>query len=457
MILLLLEPIGTIFDNVGASAHSTVVRFLNHTAYLTITYFSTTTPNFTAEPLSDIAADPDSLVKCTLGGKMVDPDWGHTAEYWWAKSRLDESAIASTQRSLQTLISQIENYHAFSLTHGVSFSYVLGICNPLTPDALQELDQQVNDTLKFGATERNILSLILWIYHQEHRNVPYLYKDLDKDRNILEAFRLGHELYPTINQIKNLFVNKLQPGSYIPGKGQEELYKSWQEEIKKSNLDTRNFFEHELSDYNTAANGQSLRSKKWFHLFNYLDEETIAPDSWILDVGCGSGAHALNQFLPKGYRVHFYDYSKRILGQLRGQLEAGKWPEEKYQLTQGDIEKLPALCEDRSPVLRLQYRIIFADGVLFHISKELMPKILACFYDMLSTNGLFYANFKVNDHTLIGLDGRRFEYYANYFEIQRMIEDAGFHMEDVTLTNKITSMYNNPYPTQWAHFISSKR
>ena len=43
MILLLLEPIGTIFDNVGASAHSTVVRFLNYTAYLTITYFSTTT------------------------------------------------------------------------------------------------------------------------------------------------------------------------------------------------------------------------------------------------------------------------------------------------------------------------------------------------------------------------------------------------------------------------------
>ena len=43
MILLLLEPISTIFDNVGASAYSTTVRFLNHVAYLTITYFSTTT------------------------------------------------------------------------------------------------------------------------------------------------------------------------------------------------------------------------------------------------------------------------------------------------------------------------------------------------------------------------------------------------------------------------------
>jgi hypothetical protein len=41
--LLLLEPIGAIFDDVCASAHSTAVRFLDHVAYLTITYYSTTT------------------------------------------------------------------------------------------------------------------------------------------------------------------------------------------------------------------------------------------------------------------------------------------------------------------------------------------------------------------------------------------------------------------------------
>ena len=48
VILLLFEPIGAIFDNVGASAHSAGVGFLDHTAYLTITYFSSTTKNLSA-------------------------------------------------------------------------------------------------------------------------------------------------------------------------------------------------------------------------------------------------------------------------------------------------------------------------------------------------------------------------------------------------------------------------
>jgi len=43
VILLLLETVGTVFDNIGASAHSTMVGSLNHTAYLIITYSSTTT------------------------------------------------------------------------------------------------------------------------------------------------------------------------------------------------------------------------------------------------------------------------------------------------------------------------------------------------------------------------------------------------------------------------------
>jgi hypothetical protein len=45
VILLLPQTIRAIFDNVCASAHSTTVtnNFLDHTNYLTITYFSSTT------------------------------------------------------------------------------------------------------------------------------------------------------------------------------------------------------------------------------------------------------------------------------------------------------------------------------------------------------------------------------------------------------------------------------
>jgi len=41
--VLLLETLCAVFDNIGASAYSTVVGFLDHVAYLTITYFVTTT------------------------------------------------------------------------------------------------------------------------------------------------------------------------------------------------------------------------------------------------------------------------------------------------------------------------------------------------------------------------------------------------------------------------------
>lgn len=46
VILLLLETVCAVFDNMCASAYSTMVGdcFLDHTSYLTITYFSSTFP-----------------------------------------------------------------------------------------------------------------------------------------------------------------------------------------------------------------------------------------------------------------------------------------------------------------------------------------------------------------------------------------------------------------------------
>jgi hypothetical protein len=43
VILLLFETICAVFDNICASAHPTLVSFLDHNAYSTITYFSSTT------------------------------------------------------------------------------------------------------------------------------------------------------------------------------------------------------------------------------------------------------------------------------------------------------------------------------------------------------------------------------------------------------------------------------
>ncbi len=195
------------------------------------------------------------------------------------------------------------------------------------------------------------------------------------------------------------------------------------------------------------------------------ERQRLKPGTWVLDLGYGSGAHAIKQFLPKGYQVDFFDYSNRIADQLKLRLQdaveaTDGFSESDYRIiTPTNIEELPEILKlsHYSSLLRASYRLVFADAVLFHISKVEIPKILRCFYDLLSSDGLLFANFKVNDHTMIGIDGRFFEYYANYEEIQRMLEDAGFVMEDVTFTSKSWSMYGSPYPTQWAHFICTKR
>ncbi|MBN1995925.1 TIR domain-containing protein [candidate division KSB1 bacterium] len=400
--------------------------------------------------------DASGLVQCTLGGYLVDPDWGHTAEYWWANARCGAEP-PQIAKAIEILFSQLRNHNVFMLTHGVSFSSALGICKPPTPAALQQLDSQVNHILNFGATERNLLSLILWIFHQEYSDVPLLFKEIDKDQKFLEEFPDGHNLLPTISDIKNLFITKLLPGFYIPSEAQKEMYHQWKGVVNKSILDTKQFFETKLSDYNTAINKNRQFNKKWFHLFNYLVNVDTRVDSWILDVGCGSGAHAINEFLPKGYRVHFYDCSSRILKRIKTQLVAGGFDKDKYALIQGSIEDLPNKLKSDGLVLKHSYKIIFADAVLFHVSKNLMPQILRSFHEILSNDGFLFANFKVNDHTLIGIDGRFFEFYANYDEIQRYIENAGFYVDDVTITSKTSSMYRSPYPTKWAHFICRKR
>jgi hypothetical protein len=74
VILLLLEPIGAIFDDVCASAHSTAVRFLDHVAYLTITYYSTTTQNSCLKSLTHSVPQNSQFLR---GGESFSLGFGY--------------------------------------------------------------------------------------------------------------------------------------------------------------------------------------------------------------------------------------------------------------------------------------------------------------------------------------------------------------------------------------------
>ena len=407
--------------------------------------------NFTYRPLDQITFDTNGLVECKMGGKLVS-DWGHTAEYWWAKIRLD-GEMGGAHYVLKTLNAQLINQDVLSLTHGVSFSYVLGLCLPPKLSAFHELDEQINKVLQTVATERNLLSLITWIFHQEYQDFPLLKQDLVADRSLLETIPRGHKLFPVANELKNLFISKLQPGDYIPVRGSEQV--EWQSIIKNSIEDTKSFFEDDLGERNNENCAQLLPNKKWLHLFNYLGHRAVTDEARVLDVGCGSGVHALKEFIPKGYRVHFFDCSKRVLMRIKDQLKE-KGIDEDHKTIEGNIESLSNPYAFKRRLLPGYFKVIFADAVLFHVTKGKVPGILNRFHEILADDGFLFANFKVNDHTLIGIDGRLFEFYTDHWEIRKMFEDANFFVEDVTLTKKNASMYGSPYTTYWAHFICSK-
>ncbi len=408
---------------------------------------------FVTDPFDRIRLDADGLVRCKMNGKHVS-DWGHTAEYWWAKTRF-RKGTNDAHHALQTLNAQLTKQKVLSLTHGVSFSYVLGLCKPLDPKALRKLDEQVNTVFQTGATERSLFGLITWIYHQEYETFPLLKQDLEKDRNFLEAIPRGHKLFPVANDLKNLFISKLQLGGYIPTKNPELA--QWQSVIEKSIEDTKKFFEDDLGKRNNEICERLLPNKNWFHLFNYLGHESGTDAAWVFDVGCGSGVHAIKEFIPKGYRVHFFDCSQRVLNRVGDKLKEIGISDEKYILTKGSIEDIAHPNAFEHQLHKGCFKVIFADAVLFHIAKGQVPDILSRFHILLADDGILFANFKINDHTLIGIDGRLFEYYANYWEIQRMFENAGFFVDDVTMTMKRESMYGIPYPTSWTHFICRKQ
>ena len=174
-------------------------------------------------------------------------------------------------------------------------------------------------------------------------------------------------------------------------------------------------------------------------------------------MGCGSGEHSLQQFLAgQRYRVHFVDVSSRVIERLKARLVARGITEDCYLLQRIEIERLADDHASHGGLYRVPYEVVFCDGVMFHLGSSRVPEVLRWFHCVLAPGGVLFVNFKIDDHTMVSLDGRFFEYYETTGSIERMLLGAGFDIEDVTLTSKDSSMYGFPYPTRWAHYICSK-
>lgn len=102
----------------------------------------------------------------------------------------------------------------------------------------------------------------------------------------------------------------------------------------------------------------------------------ISPNSYILDLGCGSGRDS-KYFLEQGYKVKAID----------GSIEMCKLAS-KYIGQEVQCMKFDELSEENI------YDGIWACSSILHVEKENLPDILSKMIKALKTNGIIYTAFK---------------------------------------------------------------
>ncbi len=169
-----------------------------------------------------------------------------------------------------------------------------------------------------------------------------------------------------------------------------------------------------------------------------------------LDVGCGGGAYAV-ELARMGFDVDLLDISEKMLE------AAGR--EMRKNGVHGHIRRTfrSDVCDWINGQQEAIYDIVFASAVVIHIPREDLKGLLEGFYRILKPEGLLFINLKVNDHTLISLDDRFFEYYRDYSEPLAMLKSAKFRIEETVLREKTRNMYGTPQHSGWANFYCIKR
>lgn len=152
---------------------------------------------------------------------------------------------------------------------------------------------------------------------------------------------------------------------------------------------------------NTTNNYYNLNAKEYFdRTFNVQPEEIrksfcsqLAPNSTILDIGCGSGRDSL-YFKERGFNVIAIDNSKE-LAKLASQFIS-------QEVIVADIENY----QTEQPIDGA-----WAMASLLHLSKDSFKKALINISNSLKPNGVFLLALKIGSGESYDENGRFFSYY----------------------------------------------
>jgi len=93
---------------------------------------------------------------------------------------------------------------------------------------------------------------------------------------------------------------------------------------------------------------------------------------------------------------------------------------------------------------------------MVHVPRTMAPKIYRTFHRLLRPGGALFVNFKIGDHTLIGIGERYFEYYRDYRVPWKMLEEAGFLVREISTRFNNETMYRDPKLIHWANFFCTR-
>jgi SAM-dependent methyltransferase len=135
------------------------------------------------------------------------------------------------------------------------------------------------------------------------------------------------------------------------------------------------------------------------------------PPFTVLDLGCGPGRD-LRTFTALGHRAIGLDATPRFL-ELARTTGCEVWQQDLYALD------LPAAVFDG----------IFANAVLFHVPREILPRVLGELLRALKPRGVLFSSNPRGDNEA-GVKHGRFGVFHDLAAWRRYLEDAGF--EEIT-------------------------
>jgi 2-polyprenyl-3-methyl-5-hydroxy-6-metoxy-1,4-benzoquinol methylase/D-ribose pyranose/furanose isomerase RbsD len=366
------------------------------------------------------------------------------------------------KRRLMTMATEYsENQSFFRLTNGITYSYILNTLDmDISEDEFHKMES-ILIRLQF-ITEYEICDLLSEIFTNSYHSLSggtdniSLSKDANKRLEIINTYFINPISFvpKKILDLKNLILSKIEPGIHNQKKPDRHFIKKWLNT-------TKTFFSSELGVKNATANELLEKRFNGIHLTGYLKNlKEIKEDDQplrILDIGCGKAYYAANLFLPNGFSVDFLDNSENILKIAKQEMEKYHFDSNMWKCYQFDINNFNGNVWQYNNFLRKgKYDFIFCDAVLFHCTKDKLPDVLSALRHILLDNGILFANFKINDHTIVSNDGRFFEFYENHLEIDQIFIDSRFRIRETTLTRKEKTMYNEYNRTYWAHYYCTK-